>query len=93
LGERGHNYLLLTLARQRRKDEEAGLPDTSCGWIDLEILSRDPSVQGPQLNLSVFRIRDQFSRVNVLNAGKIIERRSNPRQLRLGTNRFSIVTL
>jgi hypothetical protein len=93
LGERGHNYLLLTLARRRRDDAKEGLPDTSCGWMDQEVLSRDPSVLGPQLNLSVFRIREQFAREGVQNAGKIIERRSNPRQLRLGTARFSIVTV
>jgi hypothetical protein len=92
MGSRGHNYLLLTLARRRRADVEAGLPETSCGWVDQEELSRD-SVMGPQLNLSVFRIRQQFIRAGMPNGGEIIERRSLPRQLRVGTGRFSIGTL
>jgi hypothetical protein len=92
LGARGHNYLLLTLARRRLADAEGGLPDTSCGWVDQEELSRD-SVMGPQLNLNVFRIRQQFIRAGMPNGGEIIERRSFSRQLRVGTGRFSIGTL
>jgi hypothetical protein len=92
MGERGHNYLLLTLSRRRQADIAEGLPESSRGWIDQEDLSKDCFL-GPHLNLSVFRIRDQFARAGVLNAARIIERRSNPRQLRIGIERFSIDTL
>jgi hypothetical protein len=92
MGSRGHNYLLLTLARRRRTDTERGLPETSCGWIDQEELARD-SVMGPQLNLSVFRIRQQFVRAGLPNGAEIVARRSSPRQLRIGVGRISIDTI
>ena len=33
VGERLHNFLLLTLARERRADTNRSLPDASCGWM------------------------------------------------------------
>ncbi len=91
LGSRKHNYLLLTLARRRLKDRAQGLPETSCGWIDLEELAHDPSMAPPQLNIDVFRIREQFAKGSVVDAAGIIERR--PGQLRIGTSRITIRTL
>ena len=87
MGERRHNYLLLTLARRRIEDAKNGLPDTSCGWIDQEELAHDPTMAPPQLNIDVFRIRGQFGRAGVIDAAGIIERRT--RQLRIGTGRLS----
>jgi hypothetical protein len=91
LGSRKHNYLLLTLARRRLGERAQGLPDTSCGWIDQEELAHDPSMAPPQLNIDVFRIREQFSKAGVLDAAGIVQRR--PGQLRFGTSRVSITTL
>src|SRR5580658_9867358 len=89
IGERAHNYLLLTLARRRLEDKEAGFPDTSCGWIDREELANDPRMAPPQLNLDVFRIRKQFATRGVVDAAAIVERR--PRELRIGTDKITIV--
>jgi hypothetical protein len=91
MGSRRHNYLLLTLARRRLGERAQGLPDTSCGWIDQEELAHDPSMAPPQLNIDVFRIREQFSKAGVIDAAGIIERR--PGQLRFGTSRVSLTTL
>jgi FHA domain len=93
LGAYTYHYLLLTLARHRVKDAEQGLPDTSCGWVDVEELARDPSMAPPRLNIDVFRIRDHFGRVGVTDAPKIIERRSRPRQLRIGTGHLTVKVL
>jgi len=93
LGQRAHNYLLLTLARCRLADAEQGLPDTSCGWMDQEELARDPSMAPPQLNIDVFRIRQQFAKTGILDPATIIERRHGPRQLRIGTGKLTINTL
>jgi hypothetical protein len=93
LGAYTYHYLLLTLARRRAKDAEQGLPDTSCGWIDVEELARDPSMAPPRLNIDVFRIRDQFGKIGVTDAPKIIERRTRPRQLRVGTGHVSVKML
>jgi len=93
LGARGHHYLLLTLARRRLADAAAGLPDTTCGWIDQEELAHDPSMAPPQLNIDVFRIRKQFGTVGALDPANIVERRSRTRQLRIGTGNLVIATI
>jgi hypothetical protein len=88
MGVRAHHYLLLTLARQRIRDAQAGLPEASCGWIDREDVAHDPRMASPQLNVDVFRIRRQFADKGVVDAATLVERR--PRQLRIGTGRISI---
>jgi hypothetical protein len=93
LGTRGHNYLLLTLARQRLSDAAEGHSNTACGWIYQEDLAHDPTMAPPQLNIDVHRIRKQFAEAGVLDAANIIERRPRTRQLRIGTERISIVQL
>lgn len=93
VGNRNHNYLLLTLARRRLKDAAASLHDANAGWIDLDDLDHDPTMAGPQLNLDVFRIRKHFSSFGVVDAAAIIERRPKTRQLRLGTASVSVVRM
>lgn len=91
LGSHSFHYLLLTLARRRLADAEAGLPETTSGWINLEDLEHDPSMLPPQLNIDVFRIRKQFETIGVSDPASIIERRPRTRQLRIGVSRISIV--
>jgi hypothetical protein len=91
IGERAQNYLLLTLARQRVRDAQAGLPETSCGWVDREDLANDPRMASPQLNLDVFRIRRQFDVKGMVDAAALIERR--PGGLRIGTGKLTVVRL
>lgn len=93
LGSRNHNYLLLTLARQRLTDAEQGLPDEECGWIALEDLEHDPSMSGSQLNMDVFRVRKQFAALGIPDAARVIERRPRPRQIRLGVRNLSVIKL
>ncbi len=93
LGSRGHNYLLLTLARQRLEDAGEALPDPTCGWVYQEDLAHDPTMAPPQLNIDVHRIRKQFAEVGVVDAANIVERRPRTRQLRIGTGRISIIQL
>jgi len=89
LGERTHNYLLLTLARRRVADTQLGFPDTSCGWVDRDDLANDPRT--PQLNVDVFRIRKQFAERGVIDAANVVERR--PNELRIGTRKIAIARL
>jgi FHA domain len=93
MGARQHNYLLLTLGRHRLAEATEGLPEASCGWLDQEDLSHDPSMAPPSLNCHVFRIRQQFAKAGVVDAASIVERRPRPWQLRVGTARISIATL
>ncbi len=93
LGAYTYHYLLLTLARQRLQDKNDGHAEAACGWVDVEDLARDPSMAPPRLNIEVFRIREQFAKVRVTDPSKIIERRTRPRQLRIGTPHLSIEVL
>ncbi len=93
MGARAHNYLLLTLARQRLKDKADGFAEASCGWICADDLAHDPMMIPERLNMDVFRIRKQFAERGIVEAAAVIERRPRARQLRIGTARLSIVRL
>lgn len=92
-GSRGHNYLLLTLARCRLSDAASGLPETSCGWMYQEDLCAGLNVAPTALNLDVYRVRQQLSGMGVPDAANIIERRPRTRQLRIGSAYLSVVRL
>jgi len=85
LGSRNHNYLLLTLARERIADRDRGLPDTGCGWIYQDKLLHALQISQIQLNIDVFRIRKQFGSLGVVDAASVVERRPRTKQLRVGT--------
>src|SRR5450432_1529827 len=93
VGARAFNYLLLTLARRRRDDLEAGVPETSCGWVYQDDLSRDLAAAPTQININVFRIRKSLDCLGVTDFAAIIERRPPTRQLRIGTERFTIAVV
>jgi hypothetical protein len=90
LGSRGHNYILLTLARIRTSDAESGLPDTACGWVDQDQFLSDLTTSAPQLNIDIFRIRKQFGRMGIADGANIIERRPRAKQLRIGVHRLTV---
>ena len=90
LGNRSHNYLLLILARARLQDSEAGLPDTSCGWMYKEDLAKALRMTPTQIDGEVFRIRKHFARHELAEAATIIERRNRTSQLRIGIRQLKI---
>jgi len=89
LGTRAHNYLLLTLARQRQGDAVRGLSSGSCGWIYQDELAKALATQPDKMNVDIFRIRRRFAQY-FPNAAQIIERRSGSKQLRLGVSEIQI---
>ncbi|HXX66666.1 MAG TPA: hypothetical protein VEK07_05775 [Polyangiaceae bacterium] len=91
LGDRGHNYLLLTLARRRIADAADGVPESECGWLALEDVEHDRTMSPPRLNVDVHRIRMQFAALGVADARGIIERRTRIRRIRIGASRLLIV--
>jgi hypothetical protein len=84
LGSRSHNYLLLTLARQRLADRAAGVPEASCGWMDKEQLADGFKMTPQQVDGEVFRIRKHFSQHGLAEASSVIERRPRTKQIRVG---------
>lgn len=93
LGARSHNYLLLTLARRRLEDSAEGHPETSCGWVYQEDLAAGLDAGTSQVNLEVYRLRQQFGGLGVVDAANIVERRPRTRQLRIGTPHLVVVRL
>jgi hypothetical protein len=90
IGSRGHNYLLLTLARRRLADTQAGHEDAAAGWVTYEDLANDPTMAPAQLHIHIFRIRRQFAGLGFTDAPQVIERRPRVGQLRIGAPRIRI---
>ena len=93
LGGRGHNYLLLTLARSRIHDREAGIKPASSGWRYADDLVSDLRTSNTQLNLDVFRVRRHCARLGLHSPTTIIERRVSSKQLRIGVENLTIESL
>jgi len=93
LKPRAHSYLLLTLARERLRDQAAlELPPSSHGWVEQSRLARMLGTHLQQLTLDVYRARRQFAEAGLVDSAQIVERRSTSRELRIGVQHLSIVT-
>jgi hypothetical protein len=90
LGSRSHNYLLLTLARQRLADRASGLAEASCGWMDKEQLADGFKMTPQQVDGEVFRIRKHFSQHGLPESTTIIERRPRTKQIRVGVSQLQV---
>lgn len=87
LGERVHHYPLLLLARQYRNDHQAGFDHSSCGWLDVEQLTKMMGIETSVLNVQLHRAKQQIAAI--LPNTHLIERRVG--QIRLNTNHFEII--
>lgn len=91
LKARSHHYALLLLARARLRHQ--ALPPARQGWIHQHELLEQLRVDRNQLHLDIFRLRRQFGEVGIADAARIVERRSNTSQLRIGVSRIEIEPL
>lgn len=89
LGHRSFSYLLLTLARARRKEEASRSP-SEAGWLHVQELARGLQVTPEHLNLWVWRARRQFQELDEALPSLIVERRPSAGTLRLGTGHVTI---
>ena len=90
LGSRAHNYLLLTLARHKLRESEAGIPEASSGWMDKDQLADGLRITPPQVDGEIFRIRKHFAGHGLQESRTIIERRARTKQIRLGLGRVRV---
>lgn len=81
---RATHQVLLVLAEQRQKDRQAGLADSECGWVYSDDLSKMLSSDPQKVNVDIHRLRQQFAKLGVLDAARIVERRTTSHQARLG---------
>jgi hypothetical protein len=63
LGERGHHYLLATLARKRLADAVAGIDPTAQGWLECEALAIMLGIDVQHVNIHIFRARQQIAKL------------------------------
>lgn len=83
-------YLLLTLARLRLADEQARVGKGTAGWVEVGALQNMLGVSEQLLNINIYRLRRLFARVGFFDAVNIIERRSRPGKLRIGTAQLNV---
>ena len=90
LGSRAHNYLLLTLARQRLADDASNIAPASSGWVDKDQLALGLRMTPQQIDGEIFRIRKHFASHGVPDSSSIIERRERTRLIRIGFERLRV---
>jgi hypothetical protein len=81
---------LMALACCRLADRDSGVAEGACGWRYEEDLSNAARLAADQLDREIFRIRKEFARFGVVDAGNIVERWPRTRQLRVGTGQITI---
>jgi len=91
LGSRAHNYLLLTLARQKLADSAEQIAPASCGWMDKDQLADGLRMTPQQVDGEIFRIRRHFASHGVPESSGVIERRERTRLIRLGLDRVVVL--
>lgn len=89
LQARSHHYPLLLLARARLRQRD--VPPAYQGWVHQHALLDQLRIDRNQLHLNIFRARRQFGEAGIGDAARIIERRSNTGQLRIGAQHLQIV--
>jgi hypothetical protein len=82
---RVHHYLLLVLARCRLSEMHSH-PDATAthGWIHQEQLSKMLRKSALHINVEIYRARQQFAELGFAGAAKLIERRRDTGEIRLG---------
>jgi hypothetical protein len=89
---RAYQYALLTLARARIRDRDAGLPPPEQGWLYVEKLLTMLKMDAERLNVDIHRARKELAQLGIMDAGAIVQRRPSTRQIRLGTDRVEIIS-
>jgi hypothetical protein len=89
-GARAYHYSLLTLARMRLREQDAGTATASAGWMDQDELLELLHVGPEKLALDIFRARRQFSAAGFVPATGIVERRPATKELRIGVGDISV---
>ena len=94
LPPRAHDYLLLTLARARLAEQAcADVPEAEAGWIYVPDLLDMLKTNETAFNVAIYRARRELARAKVYGANELFERRPSPRRIRLGVQRFEVITI
>lgn len=89
LGARAHNFALLCLARRRLAERAAGTAEAECGWCYTQDLRDALRMDRVTLNLQLWRATQAMKRLG-LPAERLVERRADAQQLRIGFGSLDI---
>lgn len=87
---RAYHELLLILAEARVRSAAEGVAEQEQGWLHTDELCKRIAGDISKVNVDVFRARQQLDQLGVVESHRIVERRPNTRQLRLGTASVAI---
>lgn len=87
---RAYHELLLVLAEARVHSAAEGVPEPEQGWLHTDELCKRIAGDISKVNVDVFRARQQLDQLGVVESHRVVERRPNTRQLRLGTASVAI---
>lgn len=87
---RAYHELLLILAEARVRSAADGVAEPEQGWLHTDELCKRIAGDISKVNVDVFRARQQLDQLGVVESHRIVERRPNTRQLRLGTASVAI---
>ena len=90
VANRAYHEMLLVLAEERLITANAGVAEADQGWLSTDELCRRVAGDMSKLNVDVFRARQQFDQLGVVESHRIVERRPLSRQVRLGTRAITI---
>ena len=90
MANRAYHEMLLVLAEERIAAMSQALPEAEQGWLHTDELCRRVAGDISKVNVDVFRARQQFDQLGVVESHRIVERRPLTRQLRLGTPAVTI---
>ena len=82
---RSHNYMLLTLARERLDNNPCG------GWVDSTLLQKKLRVNECTINVWIYRARKSFSEHGFIAPAGIVERQDGA--IRIGCTGLSVKSL
>jgi hypothetical protein len=86
--------LLLTLARCRLSEIDQNPSATDAhGWVHPEQLSKMLRKSAMHINVEIYRARQQFAELGFAGAVKIIERRRDTGEIRLGCAGLTVKSL
>lgn len=92
LAPRAFDYMLLTLARARCKDQKAGVSPAESGWLYTDELADMLRTTPEKLNVDVHRARAAIAQLGLFDdPDNVIERRQG--QLRIGFDDMTIVRM
>ncbi|MCO4772021.1 MAG: FHA domain-containing protein [Deltaproteobacteria bacterium] len=93
LAPRVHHYLLLVLARRRLADAAEGVAESEQGWVYTNDLRKGLRITANQYYVMTHRLRREVEDLGVVDASRLVEKRTTSRQVRIGVPDLTVRSL